>query len=70
MKLTHSKIHAEDCADCDTKTGKIDRIEREIALEGDLDAAQREKLLDIANKPPVHRTLTSEVRIATRLAGS
>jgi putative redox protein len=70
VKLTHAKVHAEDCADCDTKTGKIDRIEREITIEGDLDAAQREKLLEIANKRPVHRTLHSEVWIPTRLADS
>ncbi len=68
VRLTHSKVHAEDCADCDTKAGKIDRIEREITIRGDLDAAQREKLLEIADKCPVHRTLHSEVRIPTRLA--
>lgn len=67
VKLTHAKVHAEDCADCDAKVGKIDRIEREITIEGDLDEAQREKLLEIANKCPVHRTLHSEVRIQTRL---
>ncbi len=69
VKLTHAKVYAEDCADCDTKAGKIDRIEREITIEGDLDGAQREKLLEIANKCPVHRTLNSEVWIPTRLAG-
>jgi len=69
VKLTHSKVHAEDCADCDTKSGKIDRIEREITIEGNLDGAQREKLLEIANKCPVHRTLNSEVWIPTRLTG-
>ncbi|MGB5082639.1 MAG: OsmC family protein, partial [Burkholderiales bacterium] len=68
VKLTHAKVHAEDCADCETRTGKIDRIEREITIEGDLDRAQREKLLEIADKCPVHRTLHSEVRIHTRLA--
>ena len=68
VRLTHSKVHAEDCADCDTKAGKIDRIERQITIRGDLDAAQRKKLLEIADKCPVHRTLHSEVRIATRLA--
>ncbi|MBI3042285.1 MAG: alpha/beta fold hydrolase [Betaproteobacteria bacterium] len=68
VKLSHAKVHAQDCAECDTRTGKIDRIEREITLQGDLGAAQREKLLQIADKCPVHRTLTSEVRIATRLS--
>ncbi|MBI1988654.1 MAG: alpha/beta fold hydrolase, partial [Betaproteobacteria bacterium] len=65
VKLTHAKVYAEDCAGCDTKAGKIDRIEREITIEGDLDGAQREKLLEIANKCPVHRTLNSEVWIPT-----
>jgi putative redox protein len=68
VKLTHSKVHAEDCADCATRVGKIDRIDREITLEGNLDAAQREKLLEIADKCPVHRTLTSELLMPTRSA--
>jgi putative redox protein len=68
VKLTHSKVHAQDCAECDTRAGKIDRIERQISIQGDLDAAQRERLLQIADKCPVHRTLTSEVQIVTRLA--
>lgn len=66
--LTIEKIHAEDCKDCETKVGKIDRIERKIVLEGDLDESQRAKLLEIANKCPVHRTLTSEVAIVTTVA--
>lgn len=66
VTLRHSKIHAEDCAECDTKAGQIDQIERDIAIEGELDTAQRAKLLEIADKCPVHRTLTSEVRIITR----
>jgi putative redox protein len=68
VELRHEKIHALDCAECETKEGKIDRIERLIGLEGVLDAAQRQKLLEIANKCPVHRTLHSEVSIPTRLA--
>jgi putative redox protein len=68
VELKHGKIHAVDCAECETKEGKIDRIERVIRLEGALDAAQRAKLLEIANRCPVHRTLTSEVTIPTRLA--
>jgi putative redox protein len=67
VRLRHSKIHAEDCADCEIKTGLLDRIEREIALAGRLDAAQRAKLLEIANKCPVHRTLVGEIDIRTRL---
>jgi putative redox protein len=68
VTLTHAKIHATDCATCEIKEGKIDRIERTIALEGTLDAAQRARLLEIADKCPVHRTLTSEVEIRTALA--
>jgi len=66
VELDHSRIHATDCADCETRTGKIDRIQRTIHLEGDLTAEQRAKLLEIADKCPVHRTLTSEVDIQTR----
>ncbi|MGH8702448.1 MAG: bifunctional alpha/beta hydrolase/OsmC family protein [Burkholderiales bacterium] len=69
VRLRHEKVHAQDCAECETKEGKIDRIEREIELEGGLDEAQRARLLEIANKCPVHRTLHSEVWIPTRLAG-
>ena len=63
--LRHSKIHAEDCAECETKAGMLDQIERVITMEGALDPEQRKKLLEIADKCPVHRTLTSEVRILT-----
>src|SRR5262249_17962730 len=67
VSLTHEKIHAVDCAECETKEGKLDRIERSIALEGPLDAAQRARLLEIADKCPVHRTLKSEIDIRTAL---
>ena len=67
VRLKHEKIHAQDCAECETKEGKIDKIEREIELQGPLDEAQRARLLEIANKCPVHRTLHSEVYIQTRL---
>jgi putative redox protein len=66
VTLTHDKIHAADCADCETKTGKVDRIDREIELVGPLDATQRARLLEIADKCPVHRTLHSEVQVVTR----
>lgn len=69
VRLRHDKVHAQDCAECETREGKIDRIEREIELAGGLDGAQRARLLEIANKCPVHRTLHSEVWIPTRLAG-
>lgn len=65
--LRHAKIHAADCAECETQEGLLDHIEREIELAGALDAEQRARLLEIANKCPVHRTLTSEIRISTRL---
>ena len=63
--LRHNRIYATDCDECETKEGMIDRIERVITLEGDLDAGQRAQLIDIANKCPVHRTLKSEIDIRT-----
>jgi len=68
VTLKHSKIYAEDCASCETKTGMLDQIERVIAIEGELSAEQRSKLMEIADKCPVHRTLTSEIHIVTRAA--
>ncbi len=68
VELRHDKIHAADCAACESREGKIDRIERIIRLEGPLSEEQRAKLLEISNKCPVHRTLHSEVTIPTRLA--
>lgn len=67
VRLRHSKIHAADCAECETKEGKLDRIERDVELEGELSDEQRARLLDIANRCPVHRTLVSEIDIRTRL---
>ncbi len=67
--LRHGKIHASDCEDCETKEGKVDRIERAIELGGPLSDEQRDRLLEIANKCPVHRTLKSEINIQTRLVG-
>jgi putative redox protein len=68
VRLHHAKIHAEDCADCETRQGLLDRIERVIELEGALDPAQRQRLMEIADMCPVHRTLTSEIKIETRMA--
>jgi len=68
VRVTHARIHAEDCAHCETRVGRIDRFERTIALVGDLDAAARQSLLEIADRCPVHRTLTSEIDIVTTLA--
>ena len=65
--LSYARIHAEDCAECETKVGMVDRIELEISFTGDLSEEQRHKLLEIANKCPVHRTLVSRAQIDTRL---
>jgi uncharacterized OsmC-like protein len=65
VRLSHGKIHAKDCEGCDTKVSKVDHIERAITLEGSLDAEQRKRLMEIADKCPVHRTLESKVDIHT-----
>ena len=65
VRLSHNKIHAEDCENCETKEGMVDRIDRAITLEGALDHVQRQRLLEIADKCPVHRTLESEIDIHT-----
>ena len=67
VRLSHSKIHAEDCAACETEKGKIDQIEKEIVLVGDLDDEQRQRLLEIADRCPVHRTLHNEIHVTTEL---
>lgn len=67
VRLRHSKIHAEDCAECETKEGKIDRIDLDIEFDGPLTNEQRSKLLEIAEKCPVHRTLISEINIRTKV---
>lgn len=64
--LRHSKIHAEDCAECETREGMLDRIDRDIHFTGSLSGEQIARLVEIANKCPVHRTLTSEIQIRTR----
>ena len=66
VSLHHSKIHAVDCSECETKEGRIDRIERDIQLTGTLTTEQRAKLMEIADRCPVHQTLTSEINIRTR----
>jgi uncharacterized OsmC-like protein len=68
VRLQHSKVHASDCESCETKDERLDRIEREIELAGALEPYQRDRLMEIANKCPVHRTLTSKIDIRTRLA--
>jgi len=68
VTLSHSKIHAEDCEECETKEGMLDQIDVLIGLEGPLDTDQYKRIVEIADKCPVHRTLTSEIRIRTRAA--
>ena len=65
VRLHHAKVHAADCETCERKEAKVDRIERGIVLEGELDAQERSRLLEIADKCPIHRTLTAGVEIAT-----
>ncbi|WP_116205131.1 OsmC family protein [Amycolatopsis circi] len=65
VRLRHDRVHARDCERCETEVGLISRITREISLEGDLDDAQRARLLEIADKCPVHRTLSHEIAIET-----
>uniref|UniRef100_C6E703 OsmC family protein n=1 Tax=Geobacter sp. (strain M21) TaxID=443144 RepID=C6E703_GEOSM len=67
VRLSHHKIHAEDCRECETREGRIDMFSREIELFGELDESQRQRLLEIAEKCPVHRSLSGEIRIDTRL---
>ena len=68
VTLTHSKIHAQDCAECETREGMLDQIDVLIGLDGPLDTDQYRRIIEIADKCPVHRTLTSEIRILTRAA--
>ncbi len=68
VRAEHGRIHAKDCEECETESGRIDRIGLELELEGPLDAEQRERLREIADKCPVKRTLGSEVLVETRTA--
>jgi uncharacterized OsmC-like protein len=68
VSLWHSRIHASDCEDCEVKDGTVDRIDVEVEFTGSLSAEQHAKLMDIAAKCPVHRTLTSEINIRMRVA--
>ncbi len=67
VRLTHRKIHVEDCQDCEDPKSRIDYIEREIELQGDLDRPTRQRMLEIADRCPVHRTLESRSRIVSKL---
>ena len=66
--VRHRKMHAKDCEDCETKEGHISELSRSIAIEGELDEAQRRRMLEIANRCPVHRTLEGEIKIRSQLA--
>ena len=70
VRLSHSKVHAADCADCETTAGLLDHVHRDVELSGTLSEEQRARLLDIAAKCPVHRTLESEIVIETHLTES
>ncbi len=67
VHLDHNKIHAEECEDCENRKGKVDEITRVIEVTGDLDAGQRDRLLEIADMCPVHRTLHGEIKVRSRL---
>lgn len=67
VHLAHGKIHAKDCGDCETREGRIDRITQDIEVDGDLDDVQRARLLEIADRCPVHRTMHSEVKVLSTL---
>jgi putative redox protein len=68
IEMRHNKRHADDCADCESSSSKIDTIEKELIIKGDLSQEQLDKLLDISKKCPVHRTLMSEMSINTTVA--
>lgn len=68
VRLTHSRIHAADCADCETKDGRLDQIDVAIELTGALTEEQRRRMVEIAERCPVYRTLQSQIEIRTRIA--
>jgi uncharacterized OsmC-like protein len=68
VSLWHSRIHARDCEECETKDGMVDRIDVEVGLTGALSAEQHTKLMEVAARCPLHRTLTSEINIRVRAA--
>lgn len=67
VRLRHDKIHADDCESCESKDVLLDRIDCELSFSGPLSPEQRTRLLEIASRCPVHRTLTSEIEIRSRL---
>ena len=67
VRLSHERVHAKDCEDCETKNVLLDEIQSQIHLEGKFDEIERNRLLEIATRCPVHRTLSSEVKIRSEL---
>lgn len=67
VSLSHAKVHADDCAHCDTEIRMLDQIDMAIVFDGDLSTEQQQKLMEVAERCPVHRTLDSSVRIRSRL---
>lgn len=65
--LSHRRIHASDCSECESKEGYVDRIDKRITLQGELSEAERQRLLEIADRCPVHRTLQNEILIKSEL---
>ena len=68
VHVEHDRIHAKDCEDCESGDGKIDEFRRTVSLEGDLTGAQRSRMIEIADRCPVHRTLHGEIKVRTKLA--
>ncbi|HNP35790.1 MAG TPA: OsmC family protein [Woeseiaceae bacterium] len=68
VRVTHDKVHAKDCSDCESGTGRIDEFRRVLSFDGELSAAERQRLLEIADMCPVHRTLQGEIKIRTSAA--
>ena len=68
VRVRHDKIHAKDCEDCETAAGRIDEFLREIVIDGGLSDEQRQRMLEIADRCPVHRTLHAEVKVRTVIA--
>jgi putative redox protein len=67
VRLAHRRIHAEDCRDCETTSGDVGEITKEVTIEGNISDAERARLFEIAEKCPVHRTLTREIKIRSTL---
>jgi putative redox protein len=67
VRLRHEKVEAKDCPDCESSEGKVDLIDRELILEGDLSVEQKARMTEIADKCPVHRSLKSEIKVRTHL---